>query len=196
MNLPSKRGSVGLLLVDLQEDFFARPMSPGREPVIAGAAELLEAFRSSGAPVTHIHTVVAPDGSNAMPHWLPDKLLCVEGTPGVLTPPELAPRPGEFVAVKQHYDGFVDPGLEPWLKSHGVETVVVAGLYTQTCVRAAVLGAYQRGFRVVMALDAMGTDSVEFERLNLEWLGARAATLMTNAEVLHLLATSHASPVG
>jgi maleamate amidohydrolase len=177
-------GTVGLLLVDMQEDFFARDMTPSRDVVISGAAELLQAFRSAGAPVAHIHTVCAPDGSDAMPHWLPDKMLCVAGTPGVLAPEPLRPTDDEFVAVKQHYDGFVDPGLEPWLRQHGVETVVVCGVYTQTCVRAAVLGAYQRGFQVVMATDALGTDDVEFANMNLTWLGARAAKLLGNAAIL------------
>ena len=177
-------GPVGLLLVDMQEDFFARDMTPSRDVVISGAAELLQAFRAAGAPVAHIHTMCAPDGSDAMPHWLPDKMLCVAGTPGVLAPEPLRPEGEEFVAVKQHYDGFVDPGLEPWLRQHGVETVVVCGVYTQTCVRAAVLGAYQRGFQVVMATDALGTDDVEFANMNLTWLGARAAKLLGNAAIL------------
>lgn len=177
-------GPVGLLLVDMQEDFFSRSMTPEPADVIGKAAELLGAFRAAGAPVAHIHTVCAPDGSNAMPHWLPNKMLCVAGTPGVLTPEPLRPADGEFVAVKQHYDGFVDPGLEPWLREHGVETVVVCGVYTQTCVRAAVLGAYQRGFRVIMATDALGTDDVDFANMNLAWLGARAATLLDNESIL------------
>jgi nicotinamidase-related amidase len=168
----------------MQEDFFSRSMSPAPAEVIGNAAELLDAFRAAGAPVAHIHTVCAPDGSDAMPHWLPDKMLCVAGTPGVLAPELLRPADGEFVAIKQHYDGFVDPGLEPWLRSQGVETVVVCGVYTQTCVRAAVLGAYQRGFRVIMATDALGTDDVDFANMNLTWLGARAATLLDNDSIL------------
>jgi nicotinamidase-related amidase len=168
----------------MQEDFFSRSMSPAPAEVIGKAAELLEAFREAGAPIAHIHTVCAPDGSDAMPHWLPDKMLCVAGTPGVLAPEPLRPAAGEFVAIKQHYDGFVDPGLEPWLRAQGVETVVVCGVYTQTCVRAAVLGAYQRGFRVIMATDALGTDDVDFANMNLTWLGARAARLLDNAEII------------
>jgi maleamate amidohydrolase len=168
----------------MQEDFFTRSMSPAPAEVIGNAAELLDAFRAAGAPVAHIHTVCAPDGSDAMPHWLPDKMLCVAGTPGVLAPEPLRPADGEFVAVKQHYDGFVDPGLEPWLRAQDVDTVVVCGVYTQTCVRAAVLGAYQRGFRVIMATDALGTDDVDFANMNLTWLGARAATLLDNDAIL------------
>jgi nicotinamidase-related amidase len=168
----------------MQEDFFSRSMSPAPADVIGNAAELLDAFRVAGAPVAHIHTVCAPDGSDAMPHWLPDKMLCVAGTPGVLAPEPLRPADGEFVAIKQHYDGFVDPGLEPWLRAQGVETVVVCGVYTQTCVRAAVLGAYQRGFRVIMATDALGTDDVDFANMNLTWLGARAAQLLDNNAIL------------
>jgi nicotinamidase-related amidase len=168
----------------MQEDFFSRSMSPAPAQVIGKAAELLDAFRAVGAPVAHIHTVCAPDGSDAMPHWLPDKMLCVAGTAGVLAPEPLRPADGEFVAIKQHYDGFVDPGLEPWLHAQGVETVVVCGVYTQTCVRAAVLGAYQRGFRVIMATDGLGTDDVDFANMNLTWLGARAAQLLDNNAIL------------
>lgn len=177
-------GHVGLLLVDLQQDYFAKETVPPRQQVLTQSATLLDAFREAGAPVAHIHTVVAPDGSNAMPHWLPDKMLCVEGTPGVLAPEQLRPIDGEYVAVKQHYDGFVDPGLEPWLRAQQVDTVVVCGLYTHACVRAAVLGAYQRGFRVIMAVDAIGSDLPEFADQTLEWLGARSATLLETGAVI------------
>jgi hypothetical protein len=35
-----------------------------------------------------------------------------------------------------------------------------------------------------MATDALGTDDVDFANMNLAWLGARAATLLDNAEIL------------
>jgi isochorismate hydrolase len=47
-----------------------------------------------------------------------------------------------------------------------------------------VLGAYQRGFRVIMATDALGTDDVDFANMNLTWLGARAARLLDNDAIL------------
>ena len=72
----------------------------------------------------------------------------------------------------------------PWLRSQGVDTVVVCGLYAHACVRAAVLGAYQRGFAVIMATDAIGSDLPEFAQQTFDWLGARSATLMSNADIL------------
>jgi hypothetical protein len=35
-----------------------------------------------------------------------------------------------------------------------------------------------------MATDALGTDDVDFANMNLTWLGARAARLLDNAEII------------
>lgn len=186
------RGATALLLVDVQQDYLDRP---GLEPVpadlVAECAMLLAAFRATGLPVAHIRTLVRPDGSDAMPHWRgAGRLVCVVGTPGAEPPTPLAEAAGEYVAAKQHYRGFADPGLDGWLRDRGVTRVVVAGLYTHACVRETALDAYERGYEVVVAADAVGTDDRAHAEATHRWLSARVADFRCSAEIAGMLRRS------
>jgi acyl-CoA reductase-like NAD-dependent aldehyde dehydrogenase len=181
-------GRTALVLVDLQEDFFARPnLTPPRSEVVSSVSQLLGAFRAAELPVAHARTIIATDGSDAMPHWA-DRPMCVIGTRGAEPPAELAATNGEFVGRKSFYDAFVDPGLEPWLRAQGVTTVVIAGLYTHACVRETALAAYERGFSVVIARDAVGTDSPAHAAESLAWIEGRAARVLGTQELHDLIA--------
>lgn len=70
--------------------------------------------------------------------------------------PELAGLvpPGEVVD-KRVYSPWVGPELEAALRRRGAEAVVVSGGETDVCVLATVLGAVDRGYRVVVATDAV-----------------------------------------
>ena len=183
-------GRPALVLVDLQEDFFARPnLTPSRTDVIAAVSDLLSVFRTAELPVVHARTVVATNGSDAMPHWA-SQPMCVVGTRGIEAPAELIETGDEFVGRKNFYDAFADPELEPWLRSHGVTTLVVAGLYTHACVRETALSAYERGFSVVIAKDAVGTDSPTHAAESLAWIEGRAARVLETQEIRQLVELS------
>lgn len=175
-----------LLLVDLQRDYLERPgLVPAEEVLVPAVVELLTAFRDAGLPIAHVRTITAADGSDAMPHWrTAGRTACVDGSPGAQCPPALAERPGEMVAVKQHYSGFADARLDPWLRDRGVEGLIVAGLYTHACVRETVLDAYQLGYDVAVASGAVGTDDVAHADATRAWLTGRAACFVSTAEVL------------
>jgi len=176
---------VALVIVDVQHDYLSRPgLVPGANQVVGSVATVLEAFRGAGAPVAHVHTVVPPDGTGALPHWRTGNLMCVDGTPGVLPPVELAPAPGEFVAHKRHYSGFADPGLEPWLAAQGVTTVAVAGLMEHGCVRSTALDAAAAGFAVVVVSDATATDDPDHATATRHWLDTRVAPATTTTDLV------------
>ena len=173
----STASSTALLLVDLQHDYLARPgLTPPAPIVVTRAACLLDSFRVLGLPVVHVQTRTRADGSDRMPHWRErDITACVEGTPGAEPPPSLRPRADELVATKQHYRGFADPALDPWLRSRGVERVVVAGIYTHACVRETAVDAYERGYDVWIAADAVGSTEPAHAAASRSWLEGRVA---------------------
>lgn len=170
-----------LVLVDLQRDFLERPgLVPAAGAIIARAAVLLGACRARGLPVVHVQTVIRPDGSDRMPHWIDsDHWECVEGTAGALAPAPLAPHPGETVIRKPCFSGFGNPALEPGLRAAAVDTLLVAGIYLHGCVRSTVLDAYERGFRVWVADDATGSTEPAHASHTRQWLASRAARFMT-----------------
>ncbi len=181
--------ATALLVVDVQHDFLDRPgLVPSAAAVVAGCAELLAAFRAAGQPVAHVRTLVRPDGADAMPHTRRlGAPACVEGSPGAGPPEELAERDGELVARKQHYRGFADPALDGWLRDRGTTRVVVAGLYTHACVRETALDAYERGYEVVVAADAVGSDDPEHAESTRRWLAGRLAPFAATPEILAAL---------
>src|SRR5690606_7605060 len=164
--------NAALVLVDLQNDFLARAgMSPPVDTLVRRCGELLEGWRALRRPVFHVHTRIRPDGSDRMPHWVrDDHWECVAGTPGALPPDAVAPAPGETVVYKRYFSGFGDPALEAGLRKLGVDEIIVAGIYLHGCVRSTVLDAYERGFTVRVADDAVGSTEPEHGALSKAWL--------------------------
>jgi nicotinamidase-related amidase len=76
--------------------------------------------------------------------------------------PELAGfvPPGEVVD-KRVYSPWVDTDLDARLQARGIDTLVVTGCETDVCVLGAVLGAVDRGYRVVVVIDALCSSSDE-----------------------------------
>jgi acyl-CoA reductase-like NAD-dependent aldehyde dehydrogenase/nicotinamidase-related amidase len=181
----SEPGRTALLLVDLQHDFLERPgLVPAASVVVQRAADLLEGFRARGLPVAHVQTRTRADGGDRMPHWRAAGVAaCVEGTPGAATPVPLTPRDDELVATKQHYRGFADAALDPWLRARDVERVVIAGVYTHACVRETALDAYERGYEVWIASDAIGSTDPAHAASTRTWLEARAARFQPSSAI-------------
>ena len=62
--------------------------------------------------------------------------------------------PGRLID-KRVYSPWLGTGLDAELRAHGIDTLVVTGAETDVCVLAAVLGAIDLGYRVVVVTDAV-----------------------------------------
>ncbi len=189
-----------LLLVDLQNDYLAAPgLEPAAGEIVRGAAHLLEGARARGVPVVHAVTSVDPRTDDRMPHWKArGRWICVRGTPGEAPPRELAPRDGEPVVSKTFFSAFGSPRLAAALEGARADTLVVAGLYLHGCVRATVLDAYERGYEVWIAEDAIGSDDPLHAAVTRRYLEGRAARFAPVETLLRRIAgedPSEAAPL-
>jgi acyl-CoA reductase-like NAD-dependent aldehyde dehydrogenase/nicotinamidase-related amidase len=165
-------GRTALLSIDLQRDYLARPgLMPEAETLVASAGALLRHARTKGWLVVHIRT--ESDGALTMPHRR-DRPEVVAGTSGAAPPAELAQVDGEPVVIKRYFDPFERPELEELLRNAGVTRLVLMGVQSHACVRAAAVSGYARGFEVEIAADAVGSDDPLHGDLALEWLGQRS----------------------
>jgi acyl-CoA reductase-like NAD-dependent aldehyde dehydrogenase/nicotinamidase-related amidase len=180
-----------LLLVDLQQDYLAGPgLQPAAPALVERAAALLEGFRARGLPVIHAWTAVTREDDRRMPHWRrAGKWACVEGSEGHQPPRALRPQPGETIVHKTFFSPFQDDRLEQALRELGATELVVAGIHLHACVRAAVLGAYQRGLSVCVADDAVGSDDPLHAAATRRYLAERAAWFAPVAALLRQLAS-------
>lgn len=169
-----------LLLLDMQNDYLR---SPGLEPpagrIVANAAALLASCRRSGVPVVHVWTTVSRDDDRRMPHWRrAGRWLCVGGTEGHATAVPLRPEPSERVIHKTFFSAFAGGELESALGSLGCDTIWIAGVHLHGCVRSTVLDAYQLGFEVWVAEDAVGSDDPLHAAISRRYLEERAARFL------------------
>jgi len=185
-----------LVLVDLQNDFLgAAGLEPAASAVVRGAARLLAAARRAGVPVLHVVTSVPAGGAGRMPHWdRRDDRRCVAGTPGHEPPAALAAAPGEAVVAKTFFSGFSSGALAPALAASGADAVVLAGVHLHGCVRATALDAYQRGFEVMVAEDAVGSDDPLHASVTRRYLEGRAARFLPVEEIATLFIGGGAGP--
>jgi nicotinamidase-related amidase len=76
--------------------------------------------------------------------------------------PELrAHVPPATVVDKLHYSPFMTSDLEQILTSRDADTLIISGAETEVCVLATVLDAIDRGYRVIVPIDAVCSSADE-----------------------------------
>jgi len=175
-----------LLLIDLQHDFLNRPgLLPALNDLIGPIVNLLTHARANAIPVAHVRTQVEPSGTDRMPHWQENNTWeCVRGTVGAQTPDEFAALENEPVFHKQFFSGFGNPQLDQWLRGADIEELWVTGVYTHGCVRNTVLDAYERGYRVTVFEDCIGSNDPLHAQISRAYLNGRAATFARSDDLL------------
>jgi ureidoacrylate peracid hydrolase len=159
-----------LLIIDMQRGFcdpkgsMARmgfdvgPCAAAIEPCRA----LIGAARAAGTPIFYTRYVYRADYADG--GFLVNELIpalkesgCVaEGSWDAELVPELTPQSGDYVIDKNRFSAFYGTRLEPFLRSLGIQTLIVGGVTTNMCVETTVRDASQRDYRVYVVRQATG----------------------------------------
>jgi nicotinamidase-related amidase len=147
VSLPS---TTALLLIDVQQGLddtrYGARNNPDAERRIA---ELLAAWRAAGRPVIHVqHLSLEPHSPLRADR------------PGHAFKLEAAPREDEPVFRKHVNSAFMGTDLEPYLRTRGIDSLVMVGVTTDHCVSSTARMAGNLGFAVTVVDDATAT----FER--------------------------------
>ena len=176
-----------LIVVDLQKGIVNLPSIHPISGVIERSCALIDAFRQHGLPVVLVNVAGGAPGRTEQPRrhrTLPNMLP--EGFTDLL--PELNKQPGDIVVTKQTWGAFPSTDLESQLKAKGVTQVVLAGVATGTGVEATARQAYEHGFNVTLAVDAMTDTRPESHAYSLSHVFPRLGETGTTQEIIDLLA--------
>lgn len=104
--------------------------------------------------------------------------------------PELAPfaPPGVIIDKPSLYSPWLLPAFETALSSSRANTLVISGTETDICVLATVLGAVDRGYRVVVVDDALCSSSDETHDALMQLYGQRFSQQVETASTREVLA--------
>jgi len=166
-------------------------------PVIARAAELFRGLRAIGVRTIHVVTEYRDPGEIASnPFWQtihddPTKARKgilhhnLAGGPGTEIIPTLYAEGDLVVRGKKRYSAFYATDLEFLLQRHKIDTLILAGINTTTCVLCTAFEATNRDFRVVIASDAVDSmDGEEMHRFALRLMEASIGWPLTNQQIL------------
>ena len=104
-----------------------------------------------------------------------------------LAPPLQALVPPAHLCDKAVYSAFGNPKLAPWLKSHGVDTLIVSGGETDVCVLGTVMSAIDLGYRIVLATDALCSVSDRTHDALMTLYGERFSEQLAMATTVEIL---------
>ena len=186
MALTTLDPNTALLVVDLQKGIVGSPLVHPVGVVIERARALLDAFRARGLPVVLINVTGGAPGRTEQPRpnmggFPPDFAEFV---------PELNRQPGDIVVTKKTWGAFASTDIEARLKALGVTQVVVIGVATGTGVESTARQAYEAGFNVTLAIDAMTDRRAEAHDYSLGSVFPRLGETGTSEQIIALLAKS------
>jgi N-carbamoylsarcosine amidase len=156
-----------LISVDLA-NAWTRPGNPftcdGMEDrIIPGMQRLLTACRRNGHPVVHITTAYQntnrQDPFTDMGLWhckIPVEAVNLADTDLWAIDSRIAPVEGEYVLMKKRASGFSGTPLAGYLRSAGVDTILVTGVTATACVRTTICDGLAEGFRTIAVRECIG----------------------------------------
>ena len=183
MPLTTLDSKTALIIIDLQKGIINSPFVHPIARVIERNRALLDAFRQRNLPVVLVNVDGGAPGRTEQPRrvW-----TFPEGFSDLIL--ELDRRATDIVVTKRTWGAFASTDLEAQLKSNGITQVVVTGVATGTGVEATARQAYEAGFNVTLAVDAMTDARAEAHENSLKHVFPRLGETGSTQDVLDLLA--------
>lgn len=207
--IPLIPAGIALVMIDLQYASACRTTGFGRwlsergraaegdyrfsrieQLVVPNTARLLAAFRDRGLHRVFVRLgAQLPGCTDLVPHIraLEHEFGNVRGAREYEFLDELAPQPGEPVVTKLSASAFTSSNIDALLRHLAVSTLVFAGVSTSQCIDLTARDAADRGYRCVIAADAVAEDAPRFHDATLEQFSRLFGAVMTTGEVLTAL---------
>jgi nicotinamidase-related amidase len=143
---------VGLLLIDIQNDYFpgGKYELHNSEHAAQAASRLVNYFRQKKLPIIHVQHLSTQPGAT---FFLPQ-------TPGAEIHSAVTPLASETVIKKHFPNGFRETELLDTLKKQNLSQLVIGGMMTHMCVDATTRAAADFGFECRIAEDGCATRDI------------------------------------
>ena len=133
------------------------------EEIIPGMQRLLEAARAHGHVVVHVTTAYQitdiNDPKTDMGMWhhkIPIEAVDIKDEHLWAIDSRIAPIKGEYVMMKKRASSFSGTPLAGYLRSAGVDTILVTGVTATACVRTTICDGLAEGFRTIAVKECIG----------------------------------------
>ena len=133
------------------------------EDIIPGMQRLLEACRKNGHVIVHVTTAYQNtdrnDPASDMGMWhhkIPVEAVNLTDEHLWAIDSRIAPIKGEYVMMKKRASAFSGTPLAGYLRSCGVDTILVTGVTATACIRTTICDGLADGFRTIAVRECIG----------------------------------------
>jgi nicotinamidase-related amidase len=183
MPLTALDPNTALIVIDLQKGIAAGNFIHPIGDIIDRTRALLSAFRANNLPVVLVNVAGrAPGRTEQGPRTT---ISFSDDWTDLL--PQLDRQPNDILVTKRSWGAFATTDLEHRLKALGVTQVVVTGVATSAGVEATARQAYEQGFNVTLATDAMTDMREEAHQYSIRNVFPRIGETGSAQEIISLL---------
>ncbi|KAA0015297.1 isochorismatase family protein [Salinicola corii] len=182
MALTTLDPNTALIIVDLQKGIVGLPSIHPMDKIVERARALLDEFRERGLPVVLVNVTDGAPGRTERPRR---NEPFPAGWEDFI--PELGQQPSDIVVTKRTWGAFASTDLEARLKTLGVTQVVISGVATGTGVESTARQAYEHGFNVTLAVDAMTDGRSEAHDYSIKQVFPKLGESGTTQDIINLL---------
>ncbi len=180
--------NTALVVIDIQNGIVGMPMAHPVQPVVDNVLRLVSAFREQRRPVVLVHVGWSADFGDALkprtespaPGPLP------EGFSDYIDALNADPK-RDILVLKHQWGAFYGTDLDLQLRRRGITNIVLCGIATSIGVESTARDAYERGYNLTFALDAMTDAKLPAHERALEIIFPRMGEVGTTADVLNQL---------
>lgn len=176
------------MVLDMQEAYFEDPaLHTHRETVVAHCHTAVAWARANDRPIITIRTVHRPDRSTWTLNMLEDDQgMLLEGADHTAVLEELDLR-GSIDVEKTRDDAFIGSTLGRVIRELGLDTLVLTGVSTHTCIAMTAAHAFATQIEVLLVRDAIASHRPELHDLTLDTLRLEYRFPLLEAEQLRRL---------
>jgi len=168
-----------LIVIDLQKGIVGLPTAHPSAAVVGQSVQLVKAFRAKGLPVVLVNVNGAAPGRTDTG---PSKMAFTSDWTELV--PELGHDANDHHVTKQRRGAFLGTDLHAWLTERDVTQIVMAGIATSIGVESTARSAYDYGYHVVFAVDAMTDLDLVNHNHSIEKIFPRMGETATTQDVL------------
>jgi nicotinamidase-related amidase len=163
------RGKTAVLIMDYQKRQLSNFTEEFQNGLLKRANQVLAKARGERIPVIYVEVIRG------------------ERTPETEIHPAITPKSGEMVLTKRRTGPFTTTNLDEILKKQGIETLVLMGVSTSGCVLTTVRCAADMDYRLIVLSDCCADVDDEVQRVLMEKLFPRQASVITSEEFLQVV---------
>ncbi len=167
--LPINRSKTAVLIMDYQNRQLSNFSDDFQKEILSKANEVLAKARHEGIRVIYVEVIRGERTKETEIH------------------PAIIPRPEETVLTKRRTGPFSTTNLAEILKKQGIETLVLMGISTSGCVLSTVRCAADMDYKLIVLSDCCADQDHEVQRVLMEKLFPRQASVVTSREFLQAL---------